>query len=73
MVCSEMHEILNANKCAVITFHRTANLLFDYELSDTILFRKLHIRDLDIVFSTDLRPDISGKDGSMNHIDHVCS
>lgn len=57
---------LNASKCAVITFHRSANpLIFDYELCDTILARKSHIRDLGVIFSNDLRPD--------NHIDHVCS
>ncbi|XP_046688192.1 uncharacterized protein LOC124373926 [Homalodisca vitripennis] len=50
---------LNAEKCAIVTFHRNFKpLMFDYCLSNTTLCRKSHIRDLGIGLSSDLSPEL---------------
>ncbi|XP_046686587.1 uncharacterized protein LOC124372255 [Homalodisca vitripennis] len=50
---------LNAEKCAIVTFHRNSKpLMFDYCLSNTTLCRKSYIRDLGIGLSSDLSPEL---------------
>lgn len=57
---------VNVSKCAIITFHRSVNpILYEYALGEATLSRRTQIRDLGVIFTTDLRPDI--------HIDEVCS
>ncbi|XP_046666538.1 uncharacterized protein LOC124358286 [Homalodisca vitripennis] len=57
---------LNVSKCAVVTFHRSADpVMIEYKLCGTVLPRKTQVKDLDVIFSADLRPE--------KHIDHICN
>lgn len=57
---------INAEKCAVVSFHRsTTPLLHDYTLGQSLISRKCTIRDLGVTLSSDLNPAY--------HIDDIVS
>lgn len=56
---------LNPNKCKIISFHRNIQPIeFQYMVDTTYLERVTSIRDLGVVLSSDLSPDL--------HVDEIC-
>lgn len=63
--CSRNEMELNIPKCAVITFSRIVSpVIFDYHIANSPLRRTQSIKDLGVVFTSNLSPE--------EHLHHIC-